>query len=579
MIRAGLFIGVDQTGDLQKLKDAAAGAKRMQEWAIAQGMVDPPNAKLITDANGNKVGPFEIYQCIEEIIDGPGVDQLIVYFAGHGVNNKRGERWLLSDAPRQTAAAVNMKGSVDAAQYCGIKHVVFISDACRVAPEGIQANNVEGIEIFPNDIVSDSNPVDQFFACGIGRPAAELKDPQTAADNYRALYTEALLFALKGGASETFIPEPPVDPHWRYVSPALLRDWLAVEVPNRALNRGLAGKVNQNPNALVIASPYWISRVPRVDEGPTPPPPAPTVPPTPERVTQALLDSVIRGTGVVDRTIRGAGLSRLASEISRDATTIEADFGPDHFETECGIKVRGASVTDAFALRVRSIGRLDDHLVRIESADTQCVSVLLAFDNNTCAVVPALHGYLAGLTFTAHELIDVAYEPAANNERWYAYQPNMQELRQLRAVIAAATYSGYFRLENDNASELAGRMRHLKGIDPTLSVYAAYGYYDLQRRDIIRDMLGYLENDIGGALFDVMLLARKLLGKAIDPQDHIVPFFPLLSQGWALLKANRVKRHPVLERVEPAMKNSLWTLFDGGAFDSLRKTMESGEVL
>ncbi len=82
----------------------------MHDWAVDQGMVDPPNAQLITDANGKKVGPLEIYECIEKIIDGPGVDQLIIYFAGHGVNIERGERWLLSDAPRQWAAAVNMKG-------------------------------------------------------------------------------------------------------------------------------------------------------------------------------------------------------------------------------------------------------------------------------------------------------------------------------------------------------------------------------------------------------------------------------------------------------------------------------------
>ena len=34
MVRAGIFIGVDQAGDLQKLSDAATGAKRMHEWAL-----------------------------------------------------------------------------------------------------------------------------------------------------------------------------------------------------------------------------------------------------------------------------------------------------------------------------------------------------------------------------------------------------------------------------------------------------------------------------------------------------------------------------------------------------------------
>ena len=40
MARAGVFIGVDQTGRLQRLHDAAAGAQRMHAWALAQGMAD-----------------------------------------------------------------------------------------------------------------------------------------------------------------------------------------------------------------------------------------------------------------------------------------------------------------------------------------------------------------------------------------------------------------------------------------------------------------------------------------------------------------------------------------------------------
>jgi len=85
VIRAGIFIGVDKTGGLQKLNDAASGARRMYEWALAQGMVDKTNAKLITDAGGTKVDPDQIYDAIKEIIvDGAGVDQLLLYFAGLG---------------------------------------------------------------------------------------------------------------------------------------------------------------------------------------------------------------------------------------------------------------------------------------------------------------------------------------------------------------------------------------------------------------------------------------------------------------------------------------------------------------
>src|SRR6185369_10347932 len=116
MIRAGVFVGVDKTGNLQKLKDAAAGAKRMHEWALKQGMVATAQAKLITDADGTKVTPDLVYDAIKEILDGAGVDQLVLYFAGHGVNINRGEHWLLSDAPVKTSAAINVSGSVELAR-------------------------------------------------------------------------------------------------------------------------------------------------------------------------------------------------------------------------------------------------------------------------------------------------------------------------------------------------------------------------------------------------------------------------------------------------------------------------------
>lgn len=73
----------------------------------------------------------EIFDAVNEIVRSASTDQLIVYFAGHGVLINRNEHWLLSEAPRRANAAVNVSGSVELARFCGIRHVVFISDACR----------------------------------------------------------------------------------------------------------------------------------------------------------------------------------------------------------------------------------------------------------------------------------------------------------------------------------------------------------------------------------------------------------------------------------------------------------------
>src|ERR1700709_206023 len=92
MSRAGVFIGVDRTGHLQELTDASAGARRMYAWAVSQGMSADKQARLITDENGRKVTPDLIADTITELLK-PGLDQLIVYFAGHGVNIMRTEHW------------------------------------------------------------------------------------------------------------------------------------------------------------------------------------------------------------------------------------------------------------------------------------------------------------------------------------------------------------------------------------------------------------------------------------------------------------------------------------------------------
>ena len=262
MIRAGVFIGVDKTGNLQKLNDAAAGARRMHEWAIKQGMADNTHAKLITDAGGRRVNPDLIYDAIKELINGPGVNQLILYFAGHGVNISRGEYWLLTDAPGNTNAAVNVQGSVELARYCGIQHVVIISDACRVAPDGIQAQSVRGSNVFPNDAAGDrAKPVNQFFACLLGRTAVELKDPAIAAGNYSALYTTALLAALSGEVPDLLESGQSADDKARYVRPRKLENHLEINVPRRVKALRLEQKVNQDPDAIITSDGSWVARI------------------------------------------------------------------------------------------------------------------------------------------------------------------------------------------------------------------------------------------------------------------------------------------------------------------------------
>ena len=118
----------------------------MAEWARLQG-IDPSRVTAITDET-EPVDPARIKRAVRDLTRLAVVEQLLVYFAGHGVNLGRQEYWLLSDAFDDPDAAINLAASRDLAAICGIPHVVFISDACRTAAEGIHAQAIRGSVIF-----------------------------------------------------------------------------------------------------------------------------------------------------------------------------------------------------------------------------------------------------------------------------------------------------------------------------------------------------------------------------------------------------------------------------------------------
>ena len=89
-------------------------------------------------------------------------------------------------------------------------------------------------------------------------------------------------------------------------------------------------------------------------------------------------------------------------------------------------------------------------------------------------------------------------------------------------------------------------------------------------------MKAYQSSDLHVAFFDVALLAGELLGTSIDFRTPVVPFFPLMSQGWALLHAHQIQLPSSLQGIENTMLDSLWSLFDSRGVDMLRYAIQSG---
>lgn len=124
--RAAVVIGVNKAGQLPVLNAAVSGARTVANWLEAEGF----EVKLLVD-DGKPVRVSEIFDVIEEFVGRGTLDQLVVYFSGHGFLSGYSEHWLLSKAPDNPNEAVSLRESVDLARESAIPNVVFISDACR----------------------------------------------------------------------------------------------------------------------------------------------------------------------------------------------------------------------------------------------------------------------------------------------------------------------------------------------------------------------------------------------------------------------------------------------------------------
>lgn len=599
MKRAAVIIGVDRTGDLPVLKDAAKGARRVELWARTQGI---ESIEVLTDENGGAVEARDVKKAVRKIVDAGTYDQLLVYFAGHGVNIAYSEYWLLTGAPSDTQEAINVAGSENLARYCGVPHVMFISDACRTAAEGVRAQRITGSEIFPNEtVVGQEGPVDLLVACTLGRPALEVRNPQTSAREFTALYTAALIDGLTGKQADLLEWANQGAERIAVVRLRPLKKYLSVEVPRRLAALNLETRLTQVPDGRIISEDTWIALL----KGITPPQsPAPDIldgpflgrspaapaaaraaaepPATTVTISTSLLESALSGDNAkFESVLDGVRSARVAhgADIARMVDATVTPFGPMHHESECGLKVRGARFIDAFSVDATvKLFQTPGDVVRVDGMKCPGTSVLLTLESGHGVVLPVIPGFITALTVEDDELVDVAYEPSDNTWRWNEYQPRAAEIRALRAVAAASTRSGVYRLENVHALEIARRMQFAKGVDPALAVYAAYAYNDLQRPDLLREMSGYMYDAMGGCLFDVALLARELQGKRVGKSPTIFGFTPLLAQGWALLSAYRAGLPGSLDGLRQTMVSSVWTMFDATGVQMIRAALMAGDV-
>jgi hypothetical protein len=581
MTRAAVLIGVNRSGTLPVLENAVRSAHAMEAWALGQGM-RRDRVKLLTDEN-EPVSAEAVKRAIRALVDKGAIEQLVVYFAGHGVNILYGEQWLLSDAPVDTQAAVNVEGSVVAARRCGIPHVVFVSDACRTAAEGIQAQAVRGSEAFPN--LPGSGPesaVDLFFACTLGRPAFEVRDPAESTAAYKALYTRVFIDALEGRFAE-ILEAPSAEQDARSViRPRPLKRLLPGEL-SRALTRlKLAATIGQVPDARITSDDdAWLAQVAvappveRLHRGGDD-----VEPPQPRDVAGELVFRVLRDSwpNVESEAQRVASQpGAVAAELVRGMRLSAQDFGPAYVETQCAIKVRGAEVAEAICARPSAVARSEAFsTITIDIAQQPAATMLVVLKNGGSALLPALRGFIAALTFEGRELVDVVYMPSQNSTLWSEHGRETYALGAVRAAIAAAARLGLFHPETDDACELHRRITGAHSTVPTLALHGAYAFHDRRLAECLREADNQLREQLGMSFFDVGLLAGAF--RDGTPSRSYFPAVPMLSHGWAVLRASSHALPGWLAELHLHVAPSFWTCFTPRGTELLKRLMTSGTI-
>jgi Caspase domain len=176
----------------------------------------------------------DVFDAISEFVRRGTLDQLVVYFSGHGfLSSPSTEFWLLSNAPDNPNEAVSLIESAIRAKTCGIPNVVFISDACRSRADSIRALGVRGSLIFPTvNITQPRTDVDKFLATLAGDPALEMLVDNSSAE-FEGIYTSCFLDAYRN----------PDQVMIKHLSPAL------AVVPNRNVNPCVEREVRRRVEA------------------------------------------------------------------------------------------------------------------------------------------------------------------------------------------------------------------------------------------------------------------------------------------------------------------------------------------
>jgi hypothetical protein len=587
--RAAVVIGVNKTGNLPVLRAAVSAAKSVADWLDKEHF----NIVPILDDKG-PVTAGAIKQAVTSFVNQPSLTQLVVYFSGHGMSVAFNEYWLLSGAPDDPNEAVSLVECFELAHMSGIPNVVFISDACRSSSPDFQSGLIHGTLIFPNRPAppgASQTDVDRFLATGPGAASFEAK---VAADSYQAIYTTTFLDAFAhpySGMVQTVGPDS-VIPNYK------LKDFLSKEVPRRLGN--IDPKYVQYPDTRIESrdNNYIGHALAAAASPPVVLSENATVLDVAnyhiDRSSIGALSSIQKfDVKVLDQVAVDSGFQAAQKSVFKAQAVPKSNdphqLNPVPADVRTGFSISGAKLRAALATggaRAEIIspgnGRDVPAVVRVLPPGPPAVTVGLLFEDGSGTVVAALPEFIGTLTVEGGRVASGTYLPNVGSYLWPEYQQGQEErLNELHALVATAAKYGVFRIEGAKedkqkaGARLADKIRVLKSIDPTLGVYAAYAYADSDLIGQVQSVRSYVREDLNVDLFDLALLANVLSGKPVDGRGDVVPFCPMLTQGWQLLRVKGVSLPEQVERARDDMRDALWTTFGPRGMDLVFSAIQS----
>ncbi|WP_353646264.1 caspase family protein [Mesorhizobium sp. WSM2239] len=576
LVRAAVVIGVDKAGNLPALSAAASGARAMADWLASEGF----EVKRFTDDAG-EVRVTQIVDVVQELVERGTLDQLVIYFAGHGFLHSYSEHWMLSRAPDNSNEAISLLESWYQAKQSGIPNVVLISDACRSTPDSLNIGQVRGSVIFPNPRQPPDSvvKVDRFLAALPGSPALEVPIGNNVRQ-FEGIYTSTFLDAFKKPDADMITALPSGE---RVVPNRQLEAYLLREVPRRAQARNIT--LNQVPDSEVVSDPMtYIGRVvsqPQIS--------------SPQRDSQASIFDVLKSElrqvypfsslppgptasfpAQVEEVAEVSGYRAAQTSIFEAARAVDAGIGT-------GFSISGGELVQAVAGPDVQLEIVSSNVISVNLGAAPAASVALQFADGSGAVVAVLRDFVGRVVVGERGVSNVSYDLGGYVE---------DDIVRLRSIVAASAQFGVFKIAGEgetqdrNAQALADAVRMGKGADPTLGLYAAYAYHDADLIGQLRSVDEIMQGNLGGVrLFDVAMLAQGFpasdrnggtpFQEAFNRGD-LVPFCPMLSQGWAFLRVKSVALPPNVDAARDHLLPSLWTTFDAGGIELIISALHEG---